>query len=52
MTRLQPSFMLIALIASLAIWPGSMSAQGPSDIHYDDASKVFRIDAGGVTYAF
>jgi len=52
MMRLQPSLMWTALIASLAICPWSMSAQGPSDIHYDDASKVFRIDAGGVTYAF
>jgi alpha-galactosidase len=27
-------------------------AQAPSDIRYDESSKVFRIDAGGVTYAF
>jgi len=29
-----------------------LKAQGPGDIHFDQASRVFRIDAGGVTYAF
>ncbi|HEY5212508.1 MAG TPA: alpha-galactosidase [Acidobacteriaceae bacterium] len=52
MKRLQSSLVWTTLIASLTISPVAMSAQGPSDIHYDDVSKVFRIDAGGVTYAF
>lgn len=52
MTRLQTSLIQTALIASLAMSSPGVHAQGPSDIHFDEASKVFRIDAGGVTYAF
>jgi alpha-galactosidase len=52
MTRLQTSLLRIALIAGIGIYAPCLTAQGPSDIHFDESSKVFRIDAGGVTYAF
>jgi alpha-galactosidase len=52
MTRLQTSLMGIALIACPAIYSPGMIAQAVTNIHYDGTSKVFRIDAGGVTYAF
>jgi alpha-galactosidase len=52
MTRLQPSLIWIALFTCLALSPISIRAQGPGTIHYDSTSKIFRIDAGGVTYAF
>ena len=52
MTQRQPRLMQVALMASLAVYPVTMSAQASSHIHFDPATKVFRIDAGGATYAF
>src|SRR6202011_3708240 len=52
MTRLQTSLIQAALLASIGIHAPGMAAQGPSDIHFDESSKVFRIEAAGVTYAF
>jgi alpha-galactosidase len=52
MTRLQTRRLQTALIASIVVCAPLMVAQVPSDIHFDEANKVFRIDAGGVTYAF
>ncbi|MDE3104226.1 MAG: alpha-galactosidase, partial [Acidobacteriota bacterium] len=39
-----------ALIGALLLSGSKAFAQ--NDIHYDDATHVFRLDAGGVTYAF
>ncbi len=52
MTQRQPRLMQVALMASLVVYPVTMSAQASSHIHFDPATKVFRIDAGGATYAF
>jgi alpha-galactosidase len=52
MTRLHPRLLWTALMVSLTMYPMTTSAQAASDIHFDSATKVFRIDAGGVTYAF
>jgi alpha-galactosidase len=52
MKRLQTRCLFTALAVSAAICPLLSPAQAKSGIHYDDATKVFRIDAGGVTYAF
>jgi len=52
MTRLKNSLLLTVLISSIDLYPPLVIAQGPSDIHFDESSKVFRIDASGVTYAF
>jgi alpha-galactosidase len=52
MTRLQTSLLQAALVASISMPAPRSIAQGPSDIHFDGSSKVFRVDAGGVTYAF
>jgi alpha-galactosidase len=40
-----------ALIASLSTLPANLCAQRET-IHFDPATKVFRIDAGDITYAF
>jgi len=52
MTRLRSRLLQIALIAIVGAHACLLKAQGPGDIHFDQASRVFRIDAGGVTYAF
>ena len=52
MTRLYPRLLWTALMMSLAMYPITTSAQASSDIHFDPATKVFRMDAAGVTYAF
>lgn len=39
------------LIASLSTLPATLSAQRDT-IHFDPTTKVFRIDAGDITYAF
>ena len=52
MTRLQTGFFRAALVASISLSAHSLTAQAPTDIRFDEPSKVFRIDAGGVTYAF
>ncbi len=52
MSRLQATLISTALTACLALLPTTTSAQAPTGIHYDKVSKVFRVDAGGVTYAF
>jgi alpha-galactosidase len=52
MTCLQTSLLRIVLIASIGLYAPLVIAQRPSDIHFDESNKVFRIDAGGVTYAF
>ena len=52
MTRLQTSLLQAVLIVSISLSGSGLMAQGPGDIHFDESSKVFRIDAGGVTYAF
>ena len=43
---------VVAVVASAGMCTASLMAQKPADIHFDAASKVFRIDAGDVTYAF
>ncbi len=48
--RLQNAVFYTALIVSINLVAPCLVAQ--SDIHFDDSSKVFRINAGGVTYAF
>jgi alpha-galactosidase len=50
--RLQPRLLAVALMTSLAIYPTTTSAQAASNIRFDPATKVFRIDAGETTYAF
>ena len=52
MTRLQTNFLRVIFIAAIAMCVPSLSAQESSDIHFDASRKVFRIDAGGMTYAF
>lgn len=42
----------MALMMGLAIDPMAIVAQAAGDIRFDPATKVFRIDGGGVTYAF
>lgn len=43
-----PCLVLVSLLAL----PLKLSAQGSQAIHFDPATKVFRIDAAGATYAF
>jgi len=43
---------VVAVVASAGMCTTSLTAQKPADIHFDAASKVFRIDAGDMTYAF
>ena len=43
---------VVAVVASAGMCTTSLMAQKPADIRFDPASKVFRIDAGDVTYAF
>lgn len=52
MSRLHLTLISTTLLVCLATLPATTSAQAPDDIRYDKQSKVFRIDAGGVTYAF
>ena len=52
MTHLRTVLVQTVLVASVGMNAPRLIAQGPSDIHFDEMSKVFRIDAGGVTYAF
>jgi alpha-galactosidase len=52
MKRYQAAIFPAVLILSIGISASCLIAQGPDDIHFDELSKVFRIDAGGVTYAF
>jgi alpha-galactosidase len=52
MTRLQTRVVRAVLLAGIGIQACALLAQGSSDIRFDESSKVFRIDAGGVTYAF
>ena len=52
MTRIYPRLLWTVLVTSLAMYTITTSAQAPSDIHFDPATKVFRIDAAGMTYAF
>ncbi|QMV18883.1 alpha-galactosidase [Granulicella sp. 5B5] len=40
------------VLASLLALPLSLTAQDSNTIHFDAATKVFRIDAAGTTYAF
>jgi alpha-galactosidase len=40
------------VLAALIVPCASMMAQESDAIHYDAATKVFRLDGGGVTYAF
>jgi len=42
----------IILMATLATLPSSSRAQDSNNIHYDQATHVFRLDAAGMTYAF
>jgi alpha-galactosidase len=42
----------IILMATLATLPSSSRAQESNNIHYDQATRVFRLDASGMTYAF
>ena len=42
----------VALLAFLSTLPACLLAQRGEAIQFDQVSKVFRIDAGGVTYAF
>jgi alpha-galactosidase len=51
MKRLQTSLLHVVAIAGF-MSASTLIAQGSSDIHFDESSKVFRIDAGDVTYAF
>ena len=41
-----------AALATVMAGPSALNAQNSSAIHFDAATKVFRIDAGDVTYAF
>ena len=52
MTRLQTKLLQAVAVVSFGICVPCLTAQGPSDIQFDESSRVFRIDAGGVTYAF
>ncbi len=52
MTRIHTRVIQAALFASIGICTPGLVAQAGNDIHFDESSKVFRIDAGGVTYAF
>jgi alpha-galactosidase len=52
MTSFQTNLIQAAIIASVTLPAARLLAQEPSDIHFDESSRVFRIDAGGVTYAF
>ena len=52
MTRFQTSLLQAALVASISMFAPRLIGQGSSDIHFDESSKVFRIDAADVTYAF
>src|SRR5215471_7333624 len=52
MTRFQASVFQAALAATIGMSDPHLIAQRPADIHFDGTSKVFRIDAGGMTYAF
>jgi len=52
---LYPGFLLGALLLALSTFGGAQSADVQSAnaaIHYDSATRVFRIDAADVTYAF
>jgi alpha-galactosidase len=42
----------VTVLAALIVPCASMMAQESDAIHYDAATKVFRLDGGGVTYAF
>jgi alpha-galactosidase len=52
MTPLHTRLLQSTLVTIISMSAGHVVAQGLSDIHFDGAAKVFRIDAGGVTYAF
>ena len=52
MTRIHPRLLWTALTMSLAMYSITTRAQAASNVHFDPATKVFRIDAGGMTYAF
>jgi alpha-galactosidase len=52
MTRIYPRLLWTALGMSLAMYPITTRAQAASNIHFDPTTKVFRIDAGDMTYAF
>lgn len=50
--RLQLRLVWAALMMGLAMYTVTTSAQATENIRFDPATKVFRIDAGGMTYAF
>jgi alpha-galactosidase len=52
MKSLQISLLQATLIASIGMCAPRLLAQESSDIHFDESTKVFRIDAGEMTYAF
>ena len=52
MTELRTKLIRTALVASIGLYAPCLMAQASNEIHFDEASKVFRIDAGGITYAF
>lgn len=52
MKYLRTGWMWVPLAISAAISPLLTPAQTTGGIRYDDTSKVFRIDAHGMTYAF
>lgn len=52
MTRRQVGLLKVALVASFSMFISPPIAHAQNDIRFDEASKVFRIDAGGMTYAF
>ena len=52
MTRLLTRLFCAIFLASISLSAHSLIAQAPTDIQFDESSKVFRVDAGGVTYAF
>jgi alpha-galactosidase len=52
MTRLQARLIWTTVFTSLTLCTLNVHAQDQGDIRYDKSSKVFRIDAGGVTYVF
>ncbi len=52
MTRICPRVLWTAMIMGPVMYSVTTKAQGASDIHFDPMTKVFRIDAGGMTYAF